>query len=168
MNRRTLSKTPRHYCSSELFFFPSEGRKALASSSTRILKNALHKSIIVETLLPVGMDVSMIWGPENKTSLSGFENCGQRRRMEEEEHSRYFMVATADVYGHVWGLLWAHPEISRRLVCRTGWCGWRPATSVTPSGRLPAFTTSWRPLSSISQSTVLACAGSATWFNRAQ
>ena len=112
INRRTLSKTPRHYCSSELFFFPSEGRKALASSSTRILKNALHKSIIVETLLPVGMDVSMIWGPENKTSLSGFENCGQRCRMEEEEHSRYFMVATADVYGHEWGLLWAHPEMS--------------------------------------------------------
>lgn len=29
-----------------------------------------------------------------------------------EELSRYFMVATADVYGYVRGLLWADPEIS--------------------------------------------------------
>ena len=152
INRRTLSKTPRHYCSSELFFFPSEGRKALASSSTRILKNALHKSIIVQSLLPVGMDVSMIWRSESKTSLSGFENCGQRSRM--EELSRYFMVATADVYGHVWGLLWAHPEISGE--------GWPAGLADAGGGLWPQ----WPPVDASQYSRPHV--GPSAWFHRAQ
>ena len=152
INRRTLSKTPRHYCSGELFFFPSEGRKALASSSTRILKNALHKSIIVQSLLPVGMDVSMIWRSESKTSLSGFENCGQRSRM--EELSRYFMVATADVYGHVWGLLWAHPEISGE--------GWPAGLADAGGGLWPQ----WPPVDASQYSRPQV--GPSAWFHRAQ
>ena len=55
--RRTLSKTLRHYCPGELFFFPSEGKKVLTSFiNTGILKNALFKSITVKNLLPVGMN----------------------------------------------------------------------------------------------------------------
>lgn len=40
----------------ELFFFPNEGKKVLASFINWILKNALHKSVTEKNLLPVGMD----------------------------------------------------------------------------------------------------------------
>ena len=59
MRRRTPRKPLRPYCPDELFFFPSKG-KTLVSLTIGISKNALHKSITVNDLLLVGMDVRNI------------------------------------------------------------------------------------------------------------
>lgn len=55
---RTLSKTLRHCCPGELFFFLSERKKRQLSLSTEILKNSLYKSVTVKNLPLEGIDVS--------------------------------------------------------------------------------------------------------------
>lgn len=52
-----------NYCSGELFIFLSEGEKILARFTYRNTEEhtALHKSIIANNLLLMGMNISNIW-----------------------------------------------------------------------------------------------------------
>ena len=61
---RTLSKTLRHYCLGELISSKVKAKKYCLAPSTGILRDALHKSVTVKNLLPVGMYVSSVWGLE--------------------------------------------------------------------------------------------------------
>ena len=72
--RRIPSKILRNYCPGSWFFFPREGMKVLTYFIKLKLKDALHKSVTVKSLLLVGMDVSNIWGFET-TGCWGMTMC---------------------------------------------------------------------------------------------
>ena len=72
--RRTLSKIPGYYCPAELFLFFFSQVKAKSyclASSSRILKNVLHKSIAVKNLLLMGMNICKVWELETTTECQG-------------------------------------------------------------------------------------------------
>ena len=60
--RRTISKTLRHYCQGELFFFPSEGRKVLASFINWNTKEYTAYINYSEEFASSGNGCSNVWG----------------------------------------------------------------------------------------------------------